>query len=42
MQVPTDMSPVQYEQLGSPNYKRPLITALAGAAAAGWLLMNPH
>lgn len=42
MQITTDISPVQFEPLGSPNCEGPLITALPGAAAAGWLLMNPH
>lgn len=42
MQITTDISPVQFEPPGSPNCVGPLITALPGAAAAGWLLMNPH
>lgn len=42
MQITADISPVRRQPPGSPNCEGPLITAQAGAAAAGWLLMNPH
>lgn len=42
VQITRDISPVQSEPLRSPNCEGPLITAVAGAAAAGWLLMNPY
>lgn len=43
MQITTDISPVQFWSSGEPKIcEGPLITAQRGAAAAGWLLMNPH